>query len=124
MVFQLKRFSWDGSKNSKSIKYDERLDLERFRSEKTTSSAVYELSAVVAHAGSTNYGHYICYAKDRDGQWMKFNDSQTSHSSAKDVLAPPGGFTPYLLFYQREEEEVEDDVVGEEEEAEEAEEEE
>ena len=45
---------------------------------------------------------------------MKFNDSQTSRSSAKDVLAPPGGFTPYLLFYQREEEEeVEDDVVVE-----------
>lgn len=61
----------------------------------TDGNKVYELFAVVCHAGSVNTGHYIVLVKDGYGQWFKFDDSVISLISQEEVT----NTNAYLLFY-------------------------
>ena len=61
--------------------------------------AVYDLYAVVCHAGTFKEGHYTAYARDDDGiSWRLFNDS---HSSIVDPPTNVKHTDPYILFYRR-----------------------
>ncbi|KAH8820518.1 hypothetical protein F5884DRAFT_866335 [Xylogone sp. PMI_703] len=105
LLVQLKRFNWDGSKDSSPVSISVGLDLNRYRDTENKSPLRYELTAVIQHSGSTGFGHYICSAKGPDGKWRCFNDSSVSST---DIAAAVGGngrnsFTPYMLYFQRKE---------------------
>ncbi|KUJ08453.1 cysteine proteinase [Mollisia scopiformis] len=102
---QLKRFDWQGKKDSYPIPFNRRLDLESVRAPNNETKSKYDLSAVVLHSGTAKGGHYISMSRGPDGQWWKFDDRSKLPLTEAAVLASAnkksGGFTPYLLFYQR-----------------------
>ena len=57
---------------------------------------VYKLVAIVAHSGTMNKGHYVCYSKIHD-QWILFDDNKVSKVSQEEVFQSQA----YLLFYVR-----------------------
>lgn len=68
----------------------------------------YELFAVVAHSGTTSYGHYCAYIRSlTECKWYCFNDSFVEQVSWDDVKSTYGhsdlywGQTAYLLFYMK-----------------------
>ncbi|XP_062507774.1 ubiquitin carboxyl-terminal hydrolase 36-like isoform X2 [Corticium candelabrum] len=101
LTLQMKRFefySLFGSKLSKEVKYDEKLDLRPFMSCKKGPPEMYQLYAVLVHAGSScNSGHYYCYVRSPGGHWYCMNDAQVYHVNISTVL----GQQAYLLFYAR-----------------------
>lgn len=102
LLVQLKRFDWDGRKDSFPVAFDTSLSLDEHCSVDNQDPSRYELSAVILHRGSTGSGHYICQAKGEDGSWLEFDDHFAERISLKTVLSAKGtGFTPYLLFFQR-----------------------
>ena len=75
-------------------------------------SCVYKLKAVVAHAGTHNYGHYVCYrqslycpkssaastlSKAEMKQWWRISDETVSAAKTNEVLSQRGAF---MLFYE------------------------
>uniref|UniRef100_A0A3B1JK26 USP domain-containing protein n=1 Tax=Astyanax mexicanus TaxID=7994 RepID=A0A3B1JK26_ASTMX len=94
----LKRFNYYGQKISTLVKYPKRLDIRPFMSESEGESQVYELYAVLVHAGySSNCGHYYCYVKASDRNWYKMDDEQVSVADERSVLNQQA----YMLFYIR-----------------------
>ncbi|PKK30197.1 ubiquitin specific peptidase 18 [Columba livia] len=68
----------------------------------------YELFAVVAHSGSTSYGHYCAYIRSlTERKWYCFNDSEVCQVSWDDVKCTYGhsnlywAETAYLLIYMK-----------------------
>ena len=68
----------------------------------------YDLVGVVVHYGSTEFGHYYSFIKDRDGGggdgWVKFNDEELSSFPPSDIPKECYGRKPYsayMLFYQK-----------------------
>ncbi|KAM6303486.1 LOW QUALITY PROTEIN: ubl carboxyl-terminal hydrolase 18 [Podargus strigoides] len=68
----------------------------------------YELFAVVAHSGSTSFGHYCAYIRSlTECKWYCFNDSEVCQVSWDDVKCTYGhsnlhlGETAYLLIYMK-----------------------
>ncbi|XP_049336032.1 ubiquitin carboxyl-terminal hydrolase 42 isoform X1 [Astyanax mexicanus] len=94
----LKRFNYYGRKISTLVKYPKRLDMRPFMSESEGESQVYELYAVLVHAGySCHCGHYYCYVKASDRNWYKMDDEQVSVADERSVLNQQA----YMLFYIR-----------------------
>lgn len=69
--------------------------------------AVYELTSVFVHRGSTpQWGHYFFYSRhlpENPDSWFKYNDSEVSVVSKDEVLADTTGATanPYMLVFVR-----------------------
>ncbi|NXP04405.1 UBP18 hydrolase, partial [Thinocorus orbignyianus] len=68
----------------------------------------YELFAVVAHSGLTDFGHYCAYIRSlTERRWYCFNDSEVCKVSWDDVKCTYGhsnltwGETAYLLTYMK-----------------------
>lgn len=56
----------------------------------------YELSAFISHMGSSSHsGHYVCHIKDKEGEWIIFNDNKVAVS-----MKPPKELG-YLYLYKR-----------------------
>lgn len=100
LAVQLKRFDYNGTKDSSYVGINTSFDLGRFRDPDNHGRLCYELSAVIKHAGTSGFGHYTCSAKGPDGNWYNFNDRSISKSSAAEATGK-GPFTPYILYYQR-----------------------
>jgi len=70
---------------------------------KDEHEAVYELTSVFIHRGSTpQWGHYFFYSRhlpENPDSWFKYNDSEVSVSSKDEVLADTTGWTanPYMV---------------------------
>ena len=60
-------------------------------------STVYDLYAIVNHFGNLNGGHYTAYAKNPDGNWYDYNDSQVSGANVNNLCSSAA----YVLFYRR-----------------------
>ena len=86
-------------KNSKTVLFDQDLDLSAFSETKT--SVRYRLLSVVQHLGSYDNGHYRCIAKGPGGTWEDLDDSMVRKVGLEVALRPAGGWTPYTLFYAR-----------------------
>lgn len=105
LSIQLKRFkhslmSDTASKIETPVKTPLYLNLTKYahdheENEEIDGNKVYELFAVVCHAGSVNTGHYIVLIKDGYGQWFKFDDSVITLISQEEVT----NTNAYLLFY-------------------------
>ena len=67
------------------------------------AEAVYELSSVFIHRGSSpSFGHYFFYSRNLPSspdQWFKYNDSSVSTVSKEEVFADTTGSTanPYMV---------------------------
>ncbi|KAI9510784.1 hypothetical protein F5148DRAFT_509712 [Russula earlei] len=74
---------------------------------KDENEAVYELTSVFIHRGSTpQWGHYFFYSRhlpENPDSWFKYNDSEVSVVSKDEVLADTTGSTanPYMLVFVR-----------------------
>ncbi|KAH9973357.1 hypothetical protein BGW80DRAFT_1171982 [Lactifluus volemus] len=74
---------------------------------KGEQEAVYELTSVFIHRGSTpQWGHYFFYSRhlpENPDSWFKYNDSEVSVVSKEEVLADTTGSTanPYMLVFVR-----------------------
>lgn len=77
---------------------------------------LYNLKAVIAHYGTHNYGHYICYRRLR-GTWWRISDESVYVVTEQEVLSGQGTF---MLFYEYDDghEEVLQQVSEDEDEAE------
>jgi ubiquitin carboxyl-terminal hydrolase 14 len=69
-------------------------------------TGMYELVGLVTHKGlSANSGHYIGYAKHKQG-WVKFDDDVVSPATADDITKLYGGGQwqmGYICFYRKKE---------------------
>lgn len=63
----------------------------------------YQLKAVIAHYGTHNYGHYICYRKHR-GTWWRVSDESVYAVTEHEALNSQGTF---MLFFEYNDNETE-----------------
>eukprot|EP00347_Sterkiella_histriomuscorum_P024007 403332628 len=109
----------DSQKSSQDEIYKVRAEKQRKEEEnqhlieqyKKQGDQVYELFAVLVHAGTQGAGHYYAYIKDyeinSDGcyDWVLFNDQEVKLSSQEEVERvygqKYGDPTAYLLMYRR-----------------------
>ena len=49
-------------------------------------------------AGSTFFGHYVCYVRDSNGEWWSLDDERVTPADWAEVSA----VNPFQLFYTRE----------------------
>jgi ubiquitin carboxyl-terminal hydrolase 8 len=89
LVLSIKRFNYNGTKNSKNVS---------FRLKFKFCGAVYALYAVVNHYGGTCGGHYTSYIKKNDS-WYEFDDSTITE--LKQIKTG----NAYILFYKKESDE-------------------
>ena len=102
LTVQLKRFDWDGTKVHTPVRIPTSLDLDEYRDVGNDNQMRYQLTAVIKHAGSGGFGHYVCDAKAGDGEWYHFDDDRKSKCSAAEATSSSkSGFTPYILFFKR-----------------------
>ncbi|KAK2624355.1 hypothetical protein QTJ16_006305 [Diplocarpon rosae] len=100
LSINLERIDHNGDKNMSQPSIPISLDLNKYRSH-SEISGLYELSAVVKHAGSGQYGHYTCSARGPDGKWNKYDDSDVFPSTAAAAVRNEKRMTPYILYYQK-----------------------
>jgi ubiquitin C-terminal hydrolase len=113
VIIQLGRFRYDYDtcgriKINTEFEFPLELDLAPY-SLSTETETSYELSGIIVHIGSADFGHYMSLVKI-DGRWISFNDTQVSEVEQKPLLRMcygKGAMSGYILFYTRK------DVVGE-----------
>ena len=102
LTVQLKRFDWDGNKIATAVRIPTTLSLDNYRDVGNDCRLLYELAAVIKHAGSGGFGHYICDVRAGDGEWYCFDDDKKSNSSVVEAASSSNlGFTPYILYFRR-----------------------
>lgn len=73
LVTTIDRTSWEGVKTNKNINIEKSIPLE---------DVTYNLYSAVIHLGeTTNSGHYIYLFRNKDDEWIIFNDSRISKES-------------------------------------------
>lgn len=99
LIIQIKRFSGNGEKARKQIRYPLELNLQPFCTPKTQKSPVkYVLNAVCVHQGhSIHSGHYYSVVRARNGSWYECNDSMVRSIPEDRALSQEA----YMLFYSR-----------------------
>ncbi|XP_048193536.1 ubiquitin carboxyl-terminal hydrolase 17-like protein 6 [Perognathus longimembris pacificus] len=97
LVLVLKRFSsWTGDKLDRTVQFPESLDMQPYMSQHNAEALVYDLYAVLVHAGlSRHSGHYFSYIKAGNGQWYKMDDAKVTSCDVSSVLSQ----CAYVLFY-------------------------
>ncbi|RCH81299.1 Ubiquitin carboxyl-terminal hydrolase 36 [Rhizopus stolonifer] len=95
LVIQLKRFNADGSKITKHIQFEEKLDIQHVVTEKE-KSVDYSLYAVIVHTGQTIHdGHFKAYVKSPSGIWYCMDNEAVQVVSVNRLLQE----NAYMLFY-------------------------
>lgn len=117
LIIHLKRFDAAGRKVNKHIEFPLELDVAPFCSSSSSSSGQatgsgdgdeavkrgtrgtrYQLNALCIHEGrSIHYGHYYAIARESNGAWYEYNDSQVRRLSEDEALRSQA----YILFYSR-----------------------
>ncbi|KAM4815304.1 LOW QUALITY PROTEIN: uncharacterized protein RHO17_005089, partial [Thomomys bottae] len=100
LILVLKRFSpLTGDKVDGLVRFPQRPDMQPYMSQPREGPLVYDLYAVLVHAGwSSHSGHYFSYIKAGNGQWYKMDDAKVSTCAVSSVLSQPA----YVLFYSQE----------------------
>ncbi|KAL1460151.1 hypothetical protein WDU94_012088 [Cyamophila willieti] len=105
LQLQLKRFNFDGSKNSRSVLVPHHLEFDKYlygsNPYQSRSSLKYKLvSAVIHHGSSTDSGHYTCIGSTSNGVYHHFNDEMVSPET------PPSRklSQAYVIMYERSDE--------------------
>ncbi len=94
----MKRFDNSQKKIRKFIKYDKKINLNKYQVLNSNKNNKYKLSSVLIHNGGSIYsGHYYCYVRVSRDEWYLFNDHMVKKVNESEVLKQ----MPYLLFYER-----------------------
>jgi ubiquitin C-terminal hydrolase len=122
LVLHLKRFTVFGRKKRNHVKFQEKLYLDDYTSEKseersnenyksgkesnkrernsTSFKHEYELYGVIVHWGcSMAAGHYSCCIKNSNDVWYEMDDDEVRQVGLQEVLK----LNAYMLFYRRRE---------------------
>jgi len=109
LCIHLKRFSnkgsWSagpGAKNGTLVRFPVNgLDLRPYLHASAADAApLFDLFAVVKHAGSASQGHYICCAKTEGGRWLEFDDEVIT-PLGHDAEAQLQTAEAYMLLYRK-----------------------
>lgn len=69
----------------------------------SNNSGFYTLQAVLTHKGrSSSSGHYVAWVKQKNGNWVKFDDDMVSQVTEEEILRLSGGgdwHCAYVLLY-------------------------
>ncbi|ORZ19058.1 hypothetical protein BCR42DRAFT_482062 [Absidia repens] len=104
LALHLNRFDNNGSKNDKSIKFDENMDLSRFitptqmeTSNNNKPITQYQLCGLITHQGrsSIHGGRFVAYVKSSNGMWYCLDNESVQQVNNKRLL----GQQAYMLFY-------------------------
>jgi len=108
LVFHLARFSYDTTEHkrmkiNKYFQFPVSIDMGSY-SVSANSGYRYELSGIVVHSGTPDFGHYISVVKI-SGKWFCFNDSTVNEIDINYALqesygGSENGMNAYLLFYE------------------------
>eukprot|EP01017_Pseudomicrothorax_dubius_P030058 TRINITY_DN3707_c0_g1_i4.p1 TRINITY_DN3707_c0_g1~~TRINITY_DN3707_c0_g1_i4.p1 ORF type:complete len:541 (+),score=67.91 TRINITY_DN3707_c0_g1_i4:218-1840(+) len=101
LLLVLKRFQVKGRSKDKIrdfVRYPTNLDFSRYLKQTTQSgmSTQYKLDSIIAHSGSIDHGHYVCYAL-RDSEWYLFDDEKASKVDTDTMLSAEA----YILCFRR-----------------------
>ena len=104
LILQLKRFRFD-SFFSRKVSTHVRFPFEDFQigldsdesSTDSPDSCTYDLVGFVSHSGSMSGGHYVAYCRDKDNEWLKFDDDIVTQVDRKTVEIREA----YILFYSK-----------------------
>lgn len=102
LVLQLMRFDYEKNiKNSELVDFPlEGLDISSMISpfyKQSNKCYTYNLTSIVNHMGVVNFGHNYTYAKQEDGKWRNFNDTNVKEMSVNQVVTA----NAYFLIYTR-----------------------
>ncbi|KVH88052.1 Peptidase C19, ubiquitin carboxyl-terminal hydrolase 2 [Cynara cardunculus var. scolymus] len=101
LTIALKRFeSGKFGKLNKSIRFPDILDMAPYVSGTSDKSPIYRLYGLVVHIDMMNAavsGHYVCYVKNVQNRWFKFDDSMVKEVDLQHVLTKGA----YMLLYVR-----------------------
>lgn len=96
LSLHLKRFTNQGRKDTRPVRYFEKLDLTPCTV--TQTKHTYSLYAVLVHVGhSCRSGHYFSYIKAANDVWYEMNDSHVSQTNLQRALNQQSA---YILFYR------------------------
>jgi ubiquitin C-terminal hydrolase len=101
LIIHFKRFKQNGrncSKNTKTISYQETLDISKYVSRKSAGTE-YKLISVVHHYGGLDGGHYVSF-NNVDDYWIQFNDSSIA-KIVGDIHKQIINENSYILIYKR-----------------------
>lgn len=100
VVISLKRFSADGaSKKMNLIDFPiNDLDLSKLVRGYNAKSFKYDLFGICNHVGAVNGGHYTCFVKNIDNNWIHYNDHVVEKVTNSKLIVTP---MAYCLFYRK-----------------------
>eukprot|EP00658_Telonema_sp_P-2_P001948 TRINITY_DN10725_c0_g1_i7.p1 TRINITY_DN10725_c0_g1~~TRINITY_DN10725_c0_g1_i7.p1 ORF type:complete len:372 (-),score=55.77 TRINITY_DN10725_c0_g1_i7:91-1206(-) len=100
LVLHLARFTNKGKKITTGVDYDKTLKIEAKWGGEASSRGLpnYDLTGVVIHTGSMDFGHYYAYVKV-GSKWYLCDDNTISESSSGAAIKEHRG--AYMLFYSR-----------------------
>jgi len=99
LVIDLKRFNETNKKNQILVSFPlEELDLTKYVIGYKKESYHYELYGICNHSGGVLGGHYTAYAKNANGKWYHFNDTNVSEVGLQESIITPKA---YCLFYRK-----------------------
>ena len=97
LTVQLKRFTNQGKKDMRTVRFSETLKLDQFLI--YAEPVVYRLYAVLIHIGfGCRSGHYYSFVKAPNDVWFEANDSSVTQASLGRVLNNSGA---YILMYKK-----------------------
>jgi ubiquitin C-terminal hydrolase len=97
------RFTQNVSKTNSVVTFPmSNLELKDNYVELNVNNVQYNLTSIVLHKGSCNYGHYIAYSKNKiNNEWYEFNDSTVVHIPTKEIESEIVNKDAYVLIYQK-----------------------
>tara|TARA_Y200000002_G_C22680431_1_gene663819 strand:+ start:2084 stop:3142 length:1059 start_codon:yes stop_codon:yes gene_type:complete len=100
IVISLKRFSADGSsKKMNLIDFPiNDLDLSNFVRGYNANTFKYDLFGICNHVGGVSGGHYTCFVKNIENNWIHYNDQVVEKVTDPKVIVTP---MAYCLFYRK-----------------------
>ena len=99
LVIVLQRFSSTFNKNNILVTFPlENLDISKYVIGYNSNKYVYDLIGVCNHSGNIMGGHYTCYSKNKNKQWVHYNDTNASLVKNLDSIISNNA---YCLFYKK-----------------------
>ena len=84
-------------KDDSKVIFKEDLDLAPYYESYEAGCTHYKLFAVIAHSGTTTYGHYSVYLKpEMKNEWLFFSDTNVRKSTANEAIERNYGGTSFL----------------------------
>ena len=114
LVLSLRRFEYDLESNNRiklnsKFVFREKLDLEKYLTDKIEGCFKYRLKGITLHVGNTDHGHYFSYIRTGEDLWIEFNDAKIEEISKEKLFKVAFGGTndqnspsAYILVYEKE----------------------